>query len=824
MRRSRLACLALALSLAAAVPAAAQPPRAQITGARVGFPGGAGKAERCRTGLWAPVYVDVQAGLDRLPSTEYELVVETTDADDMQNVYVERRFRPTLEAKESRMLLTYARPGNAGSDVTVTLRSVPDGRTISKYTPKPPGYGPMDPNLYVYLTLGGPLLGMKRALTPRAQNAGVNVEVNAEDLDPDDNGTRRFAHADTAEQLPTEWFAYQAADTVLLTTGSEQFVADLNKDNDEQAAARLKALAEWVRRGGRLVVSVGHNHQHVGQILAKMELIDLQVKGQAAGLKRLHGVEKWAGTREPFRGRPARNNAGEDPDVEVAGLIPGKGVRVLAAEPARGGTEAPVIVEGPCGLGRVLVIGFDVDQPPFTSWKGQKYFWEAFRRTVEPADVGNANPNPNFQGNWFGQENELGTKLVNHLEAFPDVPVISFGWVALFILVYILIVGPLDYFFLKKVVKRLELTWITFPAVVIVISAAAYFAAYYLKGNDLRINKIDVVDIDLHQPHAYGSTWFTLFSPRIQNYTVGVEPAVPGWAAQAATARNEHAALVGWMGRPENVYGGMGRGGSQGLFRRAYDYAPGASGLLGVPIQVWTTKSFAASWHRPLGENELVEADLKFKAPDPQRPQEVVVVGSITSHLPVELGDVILFYRGNGYHLNKQGDRLAPDQKAAVELKGGAGPGGDVNLQTWFAQDFTRPTPAPSSSSGGRKMGPAGWQQQAQPIGKVMKSVLFFSSNDADLAHQQPVRNSTLRELDQRWRLDRDNKDEVVLFGRASLPGRPAEGDAEEVSQSGLSASRLWLGALPGEGKRGALKGTLSQETYVRVFIPVAPK
>ena len=153
-------------------------------------------------------------------------------------------------------------------------------------------------------------------------------------------------------------------------------------------------------------------------------------------------------------------------------------------------------------------------------------------------------------GRWADRDSnngELSGKLVRNLETFAEVPVISFGWVALFILVYILIVGPLDYFFLKKVVKRLELTWITFPAVVIVISAVAYFAAYYLKGKDLRINKVDVVDVDLHDGHVYGNTWFTLFSPRIQNYTIGVEPG-NGWARRQAIRKSIRRWSAGWAG------------------------------------------------------------------------------------------------------------------------------------------------------------------------------------------------------------------------------------------------------------------------------------
>ena len=42
----------------------------------------------------------------------------------------------------------------------------------------------------------------------------------------------------------------------------------------------------------------------------------------------------------------------------------------------------------------------------------------------------------------------------------------------------------------------MELTWITFPTIVVTVSLLAYYAAYAVKGNELRVNKVDVVDID----------------------------------------------------------------------------------------------------------------------------------------------------------------------------------------------------------------------------------------------------------------------------------------------------------------------------------------
>src|SRR5262249_23323969 len=159
-------------------------------------------------------------------------------------------------------------------------------------------------------------------------------------------------------------------------------------------------------------------------------------------------------------------------------------------------------------------VAFDLDAPPFTTWGGQPEFWKKIQgiTRTKPAETA---ATTTYRPNTMEQNDELAGALERELENFQDIPVISFGWVELFILAYIVVVGPLDYLFLKKVVKRLELTWITFPTIVVFVSAAAYFTAYSLKGNDLKINKVDLVDIDMQTSRAYGNTWFTLFSPRI---------------------------------------------------------------------------------------------------------------------------------------------------------------------------------------------------------------------------------------------------------------------------------------------------------------------
>jgi hypothetical protein len=700
-----------------------------------------------------------------------------------------------LPKEQSVGLITYVRPGSAGSDITLSIRA--GGRTFRTVKVDRESAEPVNASSLLYLAVGSRMPGLMKFLNARPGAVGGQGQPadQPEESWDDARQRRRLTFIGQVEQLPTRWFGYQAVDILLLTSGSEDFIKRLSADR----SGRLEALAEWVRRGGRMVISAGHNQQFVAEVLARLKLLDCRITGTRI-LPQLPKLADWSGE---FR---------QIPDAEIALLEPGPAtdVRVVELDDQKKPTR-PVVVEAACGLGHVMLVGLDLDAPPFTGWVGQGAFWnQLLVNRLEPRL-----PDPVQQpmmGFGTPTQDELATTLKESLEDFSDVTVISFGWVALFILIYILVVGPLDYLFLKKVVKRLELTWVTFPVVVLVVSAAAYFTAYYLKGNDLKINKLDVVDIDLTsplgpddpRPQVYGSTWFTLFSPRIQHYTIGIEPSEPAWGAAARSADAEAAPLVDWLGAPQDIFGGTGRTGSQSLFRRAYQYADGASGLEGVPIQVWATKSFSASWVMPRSANRApVTADVRH-APGNAK----ILIGSITSHLPVNLQDVVVFYRG--HYFTRDGLTLAPDVPLLLTDIGVEATQGAKSLNGWFNasfNDFVAPTPEQRGTVGTR---------QGQPFSSRMKPLLFHKAMPE--ARQG---NTALRHIDQSWRLDR--QEEVVLFGRVNP--RAGEGPAEKISNDGVSPSRLWLGELPGSGRsRPSLAGTLTQRTYVRVYIPVTPQ
>jgi hypothetical protein len=747
----------------------------QIDLVQVGF-GATKLLSEFKFGAWTPVYIDVRAW-EQGQVPEGLLVVESIDNDEVRSRYTVKL--PRLEAKETLTVTAFTRPG--ATEITVSALQA-DGRPITSVQED---YHGLDLGQQLYLSLGSRLPSLRRALLPKpSQTTNDDDEIEGDKRD----GPRRVASVDDVRMLPNRWFVYEAADLVILSTGNrEGFLTDLLNERE----GRKEALVEWVRRGGRLIVSVGVNQDMAGKLEFIQELLPVSIAGLGLA-DRLTSVRQWINSRakEFEMPRSEDNPKAEVKKVEFAKLEPkpGRECEILVRE--RDGT--PLVVRSAFGLGRVTVVALDFDRSPFKGWDGQREFWDRLVKTAAP-------PLPETPSNTFGTRMQgrpfptqdsldVASQLEMGLEEFEDVPVISFGWVALFILIYILVVGPLDYFFLKKVVKRLELTWITFPTVVITISVAAYFTAYWVKGNDQKINKVDLVDIDLHTHQMYGNSWFTIFSPRIQHYTVGLEPTEPGWAPAGAAARSQSSVLLTWLGRPDVGFGGSNRGQAQGLFRRAYDYATDATGLMGVPIQVWSTKSFTGAWQAPFSPAKPpVQADLRLK--------DRHISGTITSHLPVKLEDVALCLEGTWYPL----ESLIPDVPKRVDaIQGNSG----QDMNQWI-------TAVPSSylrqSRGSRTGG-----GNAPPILTTIKRIMFYEKATGGL------RDNTLSALDQGWRVS--HQQEVMVFGRVARK----EGAAEEVTAETGVPTRLWLGALPGaSATRPPMSGTLAQETYVRIIIPV---
>lgn len=138
------------------------------------------------------------------------------------------------------------------------------------------------------------------------------------------------------------------------------------------------------------------------------------------------------------------------------------------------------------GNGNVLILAVDFTKEPFAGWSGNKSLWsKVLSQLLSDAD--------------FQKQNDLTkNQLVESSRLIPGVtppnlPLITGLWV-----VYILLIGPLLYIFLKKKDRR-EWAWGAIPLVSIVLAVGIYFLGKY------QVAKTDVIHtaakVEILDPH-----------------------------------------------------------------------------------------------------------------------------------------------------------------------------------------------------------------------------------------------------------------------------------------------------------------------------------
>jgi len=729
----------------------------EVENLRVGFAGNT-QNNLFKIGTWTPVWVQLRGGSERFTGM---MEVEVPD-DDGTSTY----FRQVVDvpAGSGSQVVTYARPGSRDPNFTIRLFDQ-QGRRRGEAVAgsKLAQLNPVQPDEALLLTLGRP-----HGVDQVPALAGFSSDRNG--------GTPQVvvAHPDAAGgKLPGRWYGYDAAEAVVVDTNDKDVMAELNVHG--------QALVDWVARGGHLVVAVGGNWAS-----ARDSVLGPILPAEPVGQQRLTAIDMR--TLDTFAGASKSiASAAASPSVMVARLdrVEARGGKVLS-----GAGDVPLVVRGVHGFGRVTLVALDVDQKPFSDWPDRALFWV---QTLDIRRQSADTPGTDVRlGGGGGQQmyqagvSDLATQLRAAMEQFPGVKLIPFGWVAFFIFVYILLIGPGDYFFLKKVVKRMELTWVTFPLIVVTVSLVAYFAAYVVKGKALRVNKVDVVDIDVATGRARGSTFVNLFSPQNRDYDVRVVPVPldvatrPGANVEAGERRSdsikrpmpaETDVLMSWMGVPEPGFGGMGGNSRIGFSSGGYASTPAGSSeaLVGVRVPIWSTKMLTARWSGPAPV--VAEADLIPVGTDR-------LSGTVTNRLGAPLNDAIVAFNRHVYILGT----LAPGQTTRVELAQ------DRQLSGLLRTRYGEVRYDPSS-----------------PESRVSRSdlmlALMFHDSQSTNASARPLPSNPLHYLDLTGLLALDRP---MLVGRIDRPStRLVLGNAPatpQVDQTTMVRVILPLGKPPGEG------------------------
>src|SRR6185295_19154756 len=191
--------------------------------------------------------------------------------------------------------------------------------------------------------------------------------------------------------------------------------------------------------------------------------------------------------------------------------------------------------------------------------------------------------------------------------------------------------------------------------IVLAFSLGAYFLAYALKGDQLHINQMEVVDFDASSGAVRGTLWSNLFSPQLDSYNLSL-----GVQTSSAFPSKKPHVLLSWMGLPGSAFGGMNqRAHHSSLFSRPYDFSRDLDQMYGMPISVWSTKGVTGRWYYPGQANDNTETS----APSPQTETgfaadlKVTSVktasGTIQNNTAEEVKDAVLLYDRWAYPIDR---------------------------------------------------------------------------------------------------------------------------------------------------------------------------
>ncbi|HEX5688511.1 MAG TPA: hypothetical protein VFX76_00825 [Roseiflexaceae bacterium] len=241
------------------------------------------------------------------------------------------------------------------------------------------------------------------------------------------------------------------------------------------------ALDLWVQLGGQLVVGGGSTGQRTAAGLP--DLLPVEVGGELA-----------QGDLTPLG--------------QIAGVVPPEpGAATLSqARPREGAaalpTDQPLLYRWSRGAGAVTFAAFDLAS--LRGWAGEPDLWS---RLLAPIEV--------LAPGLDARQRRLN--LLQSTLRLPSLGLPSVWALLLFLIGYILIIGPINYLVLRRL-RRLEWAWLTVPCAVLLFASGLYVVGFGLRGGQSQVSQVAIVQGSEGQSRGLATAFVGLFSPRRASY------------------------------------------------------------------------------------------------------------------------------------------------------------------------------------------------------------------------------------------------------------------------------------------------------------------
>lgn len=700
--------------------AAAQKPPVSIDQAEVGFAG------NYKSGFWTPVWLTLTAGDAPIQGV---LQLIAPDGDQVPVIHFaggEGKSAQSLDlpAGQSTTVLAYVKAGPERSRISARVIEPASGKLL--WQSKLPE------------SVSAPLTSTRPLIVGIGPSIGITEAIRF--LRRSDDSQIAAAEVTSASRLPDQWWGYEGVECIILTTGEGSLL-------DSLSTTQAAALEQWVRMGGKLVLSVGSRGAKVlatdspWKRLVPGKLVRVAPLRDGAGLQTAGG--------EPF---PLPDDASR-PDVAELTDFPGE----LELVQGGLGADLPLIIRSPYGFGEITLLTLDLEDAKLAKWSGRS---RLISRLIQGPDASTSQaPSRSSTGGRLGYSDLVG-QLRAALERFPGVSAINFTTVSLLCLSYILLIGPVDFLLLRRLNLPRWLTWIIFPALATAYCGIAWLYGEQAHGTELCVNQAEIVDVDIAQQSVRGTAWTHIYSPatRTLNLTLRVDD-------QVISGTQPVAHWTTWQGLPGTGLGGLSSGQLATVVIDPYaTSSPGTTaGVSDLPVQIAATKSLSTRWW---GKADVQPISLKLN-------EFGLISGQLTNPLDVDLRDCLLTYNIWLYRLKtlRAGETIQLSEFPPLNL--------EARLQQRVlasSKDVATP-----------------WLRDSTDVPAIMQMLMFHEA-----ARGQSYTNLTHRYqpyLDLTPQLQRGR---AILAGRADMPAAKLLVDGESVeTKNGVQSWTYYRVVIP---------------------------
>lgn len=249
------------------------------------------------------------------------------------------------------------------------------------------------------------------------------------------------------------------------------------------------ALETWVGRGGTLVLAGGPEYRRT-------------FAGLPASLVPVNVESAREADLAPLGALVGRDLTGKGP------VSAGRAMRGQVLAQTADGT--PLAVEDRMGAGKVLYLAADPGLTPLAGWAGQGDLFQRY-----------ATPEPIQSAQWGGPS--PAQMMMNALQRIPGLGLPSMGLLSVLLLGYLALVGPVNYFVLKRIDKR-EWAWGTVPLLSVLFVGVVYGTTVG-RRTPLVSHLITVTQLSPGTGAATVSSYVGIYAPGTESLKVDLEGA-----------------------------------------------------------------------------------------------------------------------------------------------------------------------------------------------------------------------------------------------------------------------------------------------------------